>query len=824
MATRTAPITRQFAVTGTPVHLGDKITEEGKFRVSIPSGSSVWIGKKDVPFSGDDGGGEYRGGTAVQLPSTSMQGWYAVTNGASVTITLECATGGADAPDWADAGTVSASGGGGGGGTVDQGTGDALSPWYVQGVNSGTPERLATAALQGAGLPNALTGGGGVKVGLVDQLPTGTNVVGKVEMAANAQADGHSATIGATTDADTTTTLVGLLKWIKARLPTALVGNRLDTNVGSWFGATTPTVGQKTATASIPIVWASDAGLPTGTNWVGKVRIGDGTNEPVFVNSAPVGTEYGMGVRVISMPNVTATVSGVAQDTTLSTFSGKFTSAVQLFSGVARPTTTQTWAWSVLTNPGAWGGADTGVLWPGNGFGAAVQGFYTTGTVIGTIRPLPLFVDSSDRQRFGRTDDSGRLIVQPFDGVANTTANRGLPVRMERPARDAYNRARTVSPHEVMGASFLYSAAQNDVGTELATGGAVTWNSTDQALSLDITGTSGSLARIGSHRSTLANRGRSGGPTFHFKFGTSNANNRYDAYIASTDGAYGFGVREQGGAISIVIYHPGAGGEVLIPSAAWNINTAAAIGLTTLNTTFHTVEGQGAGDGGFFTRISIDGEPVHFLGPIPSALAFPSFAWRIQARALNTAAGVAGSLRLKSFNFSAESGTDDGSALYPDAYTLAADKTATTTEAVAFAIRPTLTVSGKDNPLPVFPVELVPVFDTGNVEFRAYYQRGGTDPTGGTGTWVASATGPWDVNATISSFTPNANTILVGFTSTVRGGDKIDFSKSFGDGSLLALRSRFNDANREMLIVTIKTRSGSHPANVLLKFDHQANL
>jgi hypothetical protein len=329
---------------------------------------------------------------------------------------------------------------------------------------------------------------------------------------------------------------------------------------------------------------------------------------------------------------------------------------------------------------------------------------------------------------------------------------------------------------------------------------------------------------MGSHRATLANRSRSGGPTIHFKTGTSNINNRYDVYIASDDGLYGFGLREQGGTISIVIYHPAAGGEVLIPSSAWNINTGTAIGLTTLNTTFHSIEGQGSGDGGFFTRISVDGEPAHFLGPVPSALAFPSFAWRIQARALNTAAGVAGSLRVKSFDFNVDSGPDEEGALYPDTYTLPANKTATTTEAVLFAIRPNLTVSGKTNILPLFPKKLIPIFDTGNVEFRAYYQRGGTDPTGGTGTWLASATGPWEVNTTISSWTPNANTLSAEFTNTVRGGDKMDLKDLFGDGSLWALRSQFNNAARELLIITVVTRSGSHPANALLQFQHQANL
>jgi hypothetical protein len=42
------------------------------------------------------------------------------------------------------------------------------------------------------------------------------------------------------------------------QLPGALVGGRLDTNVGTWLGSTAPTIGQKTMASSLPIVIASD--------------------------------------------------------------------------------------------------------------------------------------------------------------------------------------------------------------------------------------------------------------------------------------------------------------------------------------------------------------------------------------------------------------------------------------------------------------------------------------------------------------------------------------------------------------------------------------
>lgn len=43
-----------------------------------------------------------------------------------------------------------------------------------------------------------------------------------------------------------------------ALLPSALVGGRFDTNLGAWLGSTSPSVGQKTMAASIPVVIASD--------------------------------------------------------------------------------------------------------------------------------------------------------------------------------------------------------------------------------------------------------------------------------------------------------------------------------------------------------------------------------------------------------------------------------------------------------------------------------------------------------------------------------------------------------------------------------------
>lgn len=49
-------------------------------------------------------------------------------------------------------------------------------------TSSALPSGAATSALQGAGLPSALTAGGGVKVGLVDAIPAGANAIGSVSV------------------------------------------------------------------------------------------------------------------------------------------------------------------------------------------------------------------------------------------------------------------------------------------------------------------------------------------------------------------------------------------------------------------------------------------------------------------------------------------------------------------------------------------------------------------------------------------------------------------------------------------------------------------
>jgi len=74
------------------------------------------------------------------------------------------------------------------------------------------------------------------------------------------------------------------------QLPVALVGGRLTINLGSWFGVTSPTAGQKPMVSSIPVAIAADqSAIPVGQGtppWVVEGADADGappTENPVLV-------------------------------------------------------------------------------------------------------------------------------------------------------------------------------------------------------------------------------------------------------------------------------------------------------------------------------------------------------------------------------------------------------------------------------------------------------------------------------------------------------------------------------------------------------------
>lgn len=148
-----------------------------------------------------------------------------------------------------------------------------------------------------------------------------------VSHAASSQADGHSASIGATSDADTANTVIGRLKQLVTKLagglPSALVGNRLDINNGAWLGSTAPTVGQKTAANSVPTVLASDqSAIPVTQNPSEEATytaiakaISPGNGKSLLALFNPAASGYVLKLREIYIRNAATTaVTGVAAE------------------------------------------------------------------------------------------------------------------------------------------------------------------------------------------------------------------------------------------------------------------------------------------------------------------------------------------------------------------------------------------------------------------------------------------------------------------------------------------------------------------------------
>jgi len=134
---------------------------------------------------------------------------------------------------------------------VLQGTATSLSnAWPVKVTDGITSVSVKAASVSATGTDQALV----VAVSPNNTIAT-TNSIGS-------QVDGHSLTIGTTTDADSSNTVIGRLKQIITKLsgglPASLLGGRLDTNIGSWLGSTVPTIGQKANASSIPISVSSD--------------------------------------------------------------------------------------------------------------------------------------------------------------------------------------------------------------------------------------------------------------------------------------------------------------------------------------------------------------------------------------------------------------------------------------------------------------------------------------------------------------------------------------------------------------------------------------
>jgi hypothetical protein len=83
------------------------------------------------------------------------------------------------------------------------------------------------------------------------------------------------------------------LSAMSAKLPAALVGGRLDTNIGAWLGSVAPTVGQKVMAFSLPVVLASDQPA---------VAVSLGTH-PDLVAAAPTAAAVGVASGAVIAAN-----------------------------------------------------------------------------------------------------------------------------------------------------------------------------------------------------------------------------------------------------------------------------------------------------------------------------------------------------------------------------------------------------------------------------------------------------------------------------------------------------------------------------------------
>jgi len=178
--------------------------------------------------------------------------------------------------------------------TVQQGT----PPWSVVGPGasgaalSGNPVRIAFS--DGTNTRDALSDTSG-RLQVVGAAASGAAAAGNPVLAAGS--DGTNArTIRTATDGtvrvDPTGTTAqpvtdngGSLTVDTPQLPAALVGGRLDENVGAWLGSTAPTVGQKAMASSVPVVIASDQsevqvkqGTAAALSGAWPVKHTDGTN------------------------------------------------------------------------------------------------------------------------------------------------------------------------------------------------------------------------------------------------------------------------------------------------------------------------------------------------------------------------------------------------------------------------------------------------------------------------------------------------------------------------------------------------------------------
>lgn len=184
----------------------------------------------------------------------------------------------------------------------------------VDGTVSANASQTGTWSVRNQdGVGNALASATGAPAGseqalIVRNIPSGT------------QAVSGTVTANAGTGPWPVTDNGGSLTMDTPQLPAALVGGRLDENVGAWLGSTAPTVGQKTMANSIPITLASNqsdvnvavnsfaASLPV-SNTAGTInRDGLAVSVGVVSTTCLAADPSRQGCSVCVAPNATANV------------------------------------------------------------------------------------------------------------------------------------------------------------------------------------------------------------------------------------------------------------------------------------------------------------------------------------------------------------------------------------------------------------------------------------------------------------------------------------------------------------------------------------
>jgi len=212
----------------------------------------------------------------------------------------------------------------------------ALKVDVIQSVgSSGGTSSSFGAAFPAAGTAAGFSDGTNMQGAKVFDADTGAGTELVLGAVLRKRASGGSVEAGTSTDplridpTGTTTQPVndagGSLTVDTPQLPAALVGGRLDENVGAWIGSTAPTVGQKVMASSLPVTMASDqpsisvfiAGPPPGqTQLIRFGRLTTSATGSFFRMEATTYTEPGSAVqRSVSSSSASDTSAGTGART-----------------------------------------------------------------------------------------------------------------------------------------------------------------------------------------------------------------------------------------------------------------------------------------------------------------------------------------------------------------------------------------------------------------------------------------------------------------------------------------------------------------------------